>query len=329
MDEVDAAAVAEAFGLGRPVGTPVFAARGAMGEVWRLPTDRGPWAVKALFAWVDAPARPPDVDLQLVAHGAGVPLPLPVLAADGRAVVELAGRRYRAYEWVDLDPPLTMPAPPDRAAEAGALLAALHRLPLASQGDVDPWYTTPATTEELATLGARAVAAGRPWASDFVAVLPVAEDLRRHASKRHGEVRLCHRDVDPSNLVPLAGGGPVVVMDWENCGPLAPDQEVASAMQLWASGASSVRADSARAFLAGYRDAGGDATLDPSSSWSMAVCTAINFLGVMGAQALADDEHREFAEDRLRRMCGGELHQLLVSIDALTPLLDGPGIISG
>jgi aminoglycoside phosphotransferase (APT) family kinase protein len=136
----------------------------------------------------------------------------------------------------------------------------------------------------------------------------------------HGPARLCHRDIDPSNVMPLAGDGPYVVLDWENAGPLAADAELASALHIWCAGAGVVRLDSAQSFLEGYRAAGGDADLDPRRSWSMAVSTGVNFLSVMAEQAMADDEHRSFAEGQLHALCAGAFDEVLASIETLSPL---------
>jgi Ser/Thr protein kinase RdoA (MazF antagonist) len=314
------AAVAEAFALGRVASPPVFVARGAMGEIWKLMTDTGAWAVKVLFDWGEAPARPSDVDMQLAALGAGIALPRPIVTADDRAVVAIDGTRYRAYEWADLDPPVPRPAPPARAAEAGTLLGRLHQLGVPTDGEVDDWYTVATPATALSALGERAVAEGRPWAGAFVATLPAVERLRPFVPDDHGPARCCHRDFEPPNVLPAAGGGPLVVLDWENAGPLPPDAELAAALHSWCAGGGVARRDSAQAFLAGYRSAGGDAQLDPDRSWSMAVSTAVNFLAVMAEQAMADDEHRAFAERQLHALCHGDLDDVLASIETFSPL---------
>lgn len=315
-------AVADAFALGRVTVPPVYVARGAMGEVWKLVTESGAWAIKVLFEWVDAPPRPGDVEVQLAALEVGLPLPRPVLTADDRAVVEVDGGRYRAYAWADLDPPIPRPAPPGRCAEAGSLLGRLHQLGLRPEGDVDEWYTVPASATELAALGERAVAEGRPWAEAFVGALPAVERLRAFVPDGHGPVRLCHRDFEPTNVLPLAGDGPFVVLDWENAGSLAPDAELASALHTWCAGEGVARRDSAQAFLDGYRSVGGDAVLDAGRSWSMTVCTGVNFLAVMAEQAMADDQHRDFAERQLHALCHGAFDEVLAAIETLSPLFD-------
>jgi hypothetical protein len=115
----DADEVARRFGLGAPRGPLTYAARGELGRIWRLDTDRGAWAVKESIVPLDEDAAAADVAFQRAAAAAGLPLPRPVPAADGRIVVE----DTRVYAWVDLDP--VVPATP---ADLGAVAAHLHRV---------------------------------------------------------------------------------------------------------------------------------------------------------------------------------------------------------
>jgi hypothetical protein len=79
--------VARAFDLGAVLGEPTFAARGELGHVWRLVTDRGTWAVKRLVQPVDETTGE-DLDFQLAASAAGVRLPRPLRTTAGaRALV--------------------------------------------------------------------------------------------------------------------------------------------------------------------------------------------------------------------------------------------------
>src|SRR6266851_3033718 len=77
MSAAAAAAIASAYGLGALVGDPVYAARGERGKIWRPATRSGSWAVKEpLLPIVEAEAAR-DVEFQLAAAAAGIPLPLP------------------------------------------------------------------------------------------------------------------------------------------------------------------------------------------------------------------------------------------------------------
>lgn len=106
MSAATAAAIAASYGLGVVVGDPVYAARGEQGRIWRLDTASGSWAVKEMLLPVAAAGAARDVDFQLAARAAGIPLPLPCRTRDGRVVLP-AGEAappwsVRVYRWADL-----------------------------------------------------------------------------------------------------------------------------------------------------------------------------------------------------------------------------------
>ena len=115
--------LARRFDLGQVRGAAQFVARGAMGEVWRLETIRGAWAVKWRFPWGPVQPRPADVGVQLAAAAAGIPLPVPVLTPAGEAVARIGSRHVRVYEWAELARPAEPPVSDRTAAEAGCCWA--------------------------------------------------------------------------------------------------------------------------------------------------------------------------------------------------------------
>ena len=293
MDRTRAAAIAGAFALGEPRGEPAFVARGAMGELWRVETSDGRrWAVKALFDWAPEDPFPPDVAFQRAAAGLGIHLPAPRVAPDGRAVVD----RTRVYEWVDLAPPLPRPVDAATVAEVGGVLGRLHALALApAPGDeVDEWYVTAPSRSDLAALAERAAGAGRPWAAALARHLPELGDLSdlvAGAPPLEGDVIVCHRDLTPDNAFRPAGGGPLLVLDWENAGPMSAEAELAMTVADWAP-------EDPAPLLRAYAEAGGTATIRGASSFVTSVATTLNYLGVLVDQSVEDDGHRAFA-DRL------------------------------
>src|SRR5688572_4678769 len=103
---VDAAELADRFGLGRALNLsdgPV--ARGRQGEVWRLETTDGRWAVKVPFDESGDDDVRASTEFQEAACAAGVPAPFVRRAADGFVFTRLHGRQVRVYEWVDLEEP--------------------------------------------------------------------------------------------------------------------------------------------------------------------------------------------------------------------------------
>ncbi len=86
----DAAAIADAYDLGRPLGPAVAAARGELGRIWRLETLTGTWAVKEIFSPDTEADAAADVAFQEAALAAGVPMPRPIRAGRGTVMAEVA-----------------------------------------------------------------------------------------------------------------------------------------------------------------------------------------------------------------------------------------------
>ncbi len=321
MVNVDLArSVAAAFELGELDASPIYVDRGAMGEIWRIDTAAGSWAVKAPFEWDPPPFLPEDIHVQLTASKAGIPLPRPALTSAGHAVAEVNSRLFRAYEWVDLAPPLEQPSVA-HAAEAGRILGTIHSLPLQTVQPVDSWYLTAPDADRWSGLIARAETAGADWLETLVMHLELLADLAdfvRHAQS--GPPVVCHRDFDPSNVIPDLSGR-LVTLDWENAGPLDPAAETAYALLAWTGTDGQPDDRSASAFLDGYTTASGTMPSLSRDSFSVAAATHLNFLAVMADQALDHGPHRSFAEMQVTRLLSG-CEQLVANTDRLVEVLN-------
>ena len=307
VDPARTAAVAAAFSLGTPAGPVAFVARGSMGELWRLRTVEGAsWAVKTPFAWADPEASGRDVVLQDAAAAAGIRLPAPRRSLDGRIVVD----GVRVYEWIDLVP---LPSSPDEATleEVGRILGTLHALalPPAPGEEVDDWYRSAPALDVLPALADAGRRVGRAWAEPLrqrLALIDSLGTLVRVAPPRTDDVIVCHRDFTADNVFQRVGGGPLVVLDWENAGPLSAEAELAATVATWCA------SSSPDALLAGYAAGGGTATISGSASFATNVATRLNYLRVMAEQSLADDVHRPFADAAVEGL-------LRVGLDAALP----------
>ena len=299
--------------------------------------------MKWQFPWAPTEARPGDLRVQAAAAAAGIPLPSPVTTPSGDAVVAIGGRHARVYQWADLGPAIEPPAGPEVAAEAGRLLGLLHALALPAGEPIDPWYTTPPTAGAWDRLAARAGAAGVPWAAGLAGVRPLIDELATLIVPSPGRPAVvCHRDFTPANVLParpdgdgeaLAGPATVdredaalvalVVLDWENAGPGHPGRELGSAVLAWACGRR-FDATAARQLLAGYAAAAGGLPALDRGVFSDAVAVRLNFLHVMGNQALDDPEHRDYAEEQVTSLLDHDLDDLRTHIDVAAELLDLP-----
>lgn len=296
----DAREAAAAFGLGRVRAEPVVAARGEMGRIWRLETATGTWALKEVFrpAADAAELARRDAAFQEAALGAGVPLPSPVIAPDGRVLIEVGPadhrRAVRVYGWVDLrSREAVVPI-----SEVGAILGRLHGLAISDTRPIDPWFRESVPADDWPALVKRARAAGVPWATTLKRLVPtllaatdVAARAFAGAPPSRATTITCHLDFNPENVLLDTTGQPVVV-DWENSGPELAEQELASAVAEFVADPS----DTAQ-FLRAYAAAGGTSRIRDRSSFGMVLTVQSALVRTYAERAL---DPAFGAEDRAR-----------------------------
>ena len=194
-------------------------------------------------------------------RAAGVPMPRVVRSADGDVLFELDTALLRVYEWVDLDDPALDLDP----AEVGRAVAALHRVRVPSSGPVDPWHTDPVGSERWDELVPALAAVDAPFAGDLAAFrdeLVALEGLLEPPR----DLQTCHCDLWADN-VRRTPTGDLCVIDWENCSPADPSQELG--MVLFEFGRDD--ADRARSLYEAYVGAGGTGRIDRPGNFSMAI----------------------------------------------------------
>jgi aminoglycoside phosphotransferase (APT) family kinase protein len=257
----DAPSIAGEFALGASEGLVGPVARGEVGQVWRLETSNGVFAVKEPFEAPDASASEDEATFQELGIVAGVPAPRIVRSRTGDVVAYVRGTAIRVYEWVDL-------LAPDRALDPLAIadaLARLHRVGYAGRNGLHPWYTDPIGRDEWRSLVGDLVDAHAPFADEFEARLQELVALER-LIEPPAHVQTCHRDLFADNLLPTATGG-VCVIDWENSGLADPSQELAVALFEFACHDARRAAD----LYGAYRGFGGPGVIDRPQSFSMAI----------------------------------------------------------
>lgn len=224
LDLSHAVAVAERFSLGSAAQMTGPVARGQLGQVWRLETDAGAFAVKEWFAEQDVEELTGGVALQERLGMAGVPTPAVIRTRQGDLTTDVSGVQVRVHGWLDVAAP-SRELPP---AEVGGLIAAMHLASEATTDPVSPWYSEGIGEARWRELLDRARAEGAPFAEalgarldELVAVESLVEPP--------GPVLECHRDLWSDNVLRLHSGG-LCVIDFENSGPADPGHELAMAL---------------------------------------------------------------------------------------------------
>jgi Ser/Thr protein kinase RdoA (MazF antagonist) len=220
---VDAQEVSFAFGLGRAITLSGPVARGEVGEIRRLDTDRGAWAVKQDLD----PLTPADLDAAEACAEfhrrcweAGVPTPEPLRTRAGTFVADLGGEHVRAYSWVDLVDPDTGLDP----GRVGELLARLHAVPAPPEGSVHEWFEAPIGEREWRAVLKASRAAAAPYADRLAEVLESLVEVESILTPMT-PVQMCHLDLWSDNLRRTTTGG-LCVIDFDNAGPADPAREV-------------------------------------------------------------------------------------------------------
>jgi aminoglycoside phosphotransferase (APT) family kinase protein len=270
----DAARVAVTYRLGDVLAFTGPVARGVIGQIWRLDTDAGSWAVKE---WFDEPVideLEEGARFQEAAAGAGVPSPPVIRTATGDLLAQLDATTTRVQGWVELEDRDPMLDP----AEVGRLVAGLHQVPFAGRQPIDPWYTEPIGHDRWDQLADASASAGAPFAVRLMSRVDELAELDELVAPPR-ELRTCHRDLWADNLRSTSSGG-LCLIDWEDCGLADPSMELA--LVVWEFG----RTDPRRALAIhdAYVDAGGPGRVRDENDFSMVIAQ----LGHIGARACRD-----------------------------------------
>jgi Ser/Thr protein kinase RdoA (MazF antagonist) len=251
-----------AYGCGAPaaLGGPV--ARGEQGEVWRLETPSGSWAVKLLFEEPDIADAEADGAYQDEVRRAGVPMPRVQRTVGGGVLHRAGGSWVRVYEWVEIQEP----DPELDPAAVGALLAGIHRVrSLSAARPVDPWYSEPVGAARWDELIGLLALRGASFAHELAELRDEVVALEALLAPPR-DLQVCHRDLWADN-VRGTPTGELCVIDWENGGLADPSQELALLLFEFGLG-DAVRA---RLLYDAYVAAGGPGRIEGTGDFSMLI----------------------------------------------------------
>lgn len=294
LDAVQAIAARYRLGVQARLEGPV--ARGQLGQVWRLTTADGRFAVKEWFAAPDPTAVEADTDFAERARAAGVLVPAAVRDAEGAVLATVTGTVVRVSRWVDLEPPTRRLDP----MSVGHVLARLHGLDLPADRPIEAWFSRGIGAPAWRDLHCGLLEARAPFAARLGAVLDdlvAAESIIAESVIAEPVVlRLCHRDLWADNVLGTPDGA-VCVIDFENHGPADPAHELA--MVLYEFGDD--EPDRVRAVLSGYVEAGGPARLTGRGDFTMVVAQLVHIAQLAGRRWIETPPGTE--RDRLGAWC--------------------------
>jgi Ser/Thr protein kinase RdoA (MazF antagonist) len=216
--------IADAFGLGRATSLSDTVARGELGEILRLETDHGTFAVKQELESGSTDEAETSTAYHRACWEAGIPTPEPRRATTGGFMAQVDGEHVRAYAWAELaDPDLTL----DPAA-VGTLVARLHQVhhPWPTS-EIDPWYEAPIGRAKWKGVLKASRAVGAPYADRLAELLPALLEIEEILTPMR-PVQTCHLDLWADNL--RRSDGQPFVIDFDNAGPGDPSREIAMVM---------------------------------------------------------------------------------------------------
>lgn len=289
----DAAGIAAAFCLGTDTRLTGPIARGQLGQVWRLDTREGAYAVKEWFAEPDLGSLSASSALHERCWAAELPVPEVVRTPGGDHTAEVAGTRVRVLGWLELME-RTRRLPP---AEVGRLLAELHLVSRRTTEPVIPWHSKGIGLDVWRALHAEVSAAQAPFGERFGALVDALVSAES-VIEPPGQLLVCHRDLWSDNVLP-ARDGRIHVIDFESAGPADPSHELA--IVLFEFGLD--EPDRVRLLHQTYREAGGPGRVSRRGDFSMLVATlshlaefacrrwldAADAAASSGAEALVDE----------------------------------------
>jgi Ser/Thr protein kinase RdoA (MazF antagonist) len=263
IDAALADQIATRFGLGAdPVLSAAPVARGEQGQVWRLDTHRGSFAVKEGFRPVAADDVRNAAEFTAAVRAMGICAPLALADTDGQLIADIGSAQIRVHEWIDLLAPDLKLDP----AAVGQTVAGVHRTDFAGGGPVDEWFTEPVGAKRWDALCADLVAAGAPFSDQLAVVSDEFIALETWVRPPTG-VRPCHRDLWADNLLPTATGD-VCVIDWDDCGLADPGYELGCMLFEFGGG----EPERIREIYDSYLSSGGPGRVRSPADFSMLIC---------------------------------------------------------
>jgi Phosphotransferase enzyme family len=239
-------------------------ARGRLGSIWRLDTDRGSWAAKREndLSEGDLPELLNGAAFQEAAIAAGIGAPEVRRARSGEVFATVAGTPVRVFGWVEMEETDISVDP----VAVGRLVAALHRVEFAGTIGEHPWYSAPVGARRWSELVRDLRERHAPFVDELDALVPELVALEGLLGGPSRDLRTCHRDLWADN-VRSTSDGDLCVFDFDNAGLAVPSQELAAVLVEYA-GTDPSRA---RTIRGAYVEAGGPGRVVRPTDFAMPI----------------------------------------------------------
>jgi aminoglycoside phosphotransferase (APT) family kinase protein len=310
LEASSASFIANRYGLGDRATLAGPVARGELGQVWRLITSSGTWAVKEPFEPKSEAESREEAEIQEIARDAGIPAPGVLRSVGGDVSLLVGDLRICVFGWVDVlerDPNIDSVA-------VGRIVASIHRVPFPEIRGEDPWYHEPIADERWEELTVDLKAAGAPFADELASYRGELAVLGRLVEPPN-ELQSCHRDLWADNLRATPDGG-LCVLDWENFGLVDPSQELCLVLFEFGAG----EAERARDVYRAYVETGGPGRVTGRRTFSMLIAQ-LGHIGEAGCKQWLAAEDSSPEREHAAAWVGEFLAQPL-SIDAIDRILD-------
>ena len=303
-----AAQVADRFDLGPDARLEVEAVRGEQGQVRRLVTGSGVFALKETFGELDVDEAELTAAFQARCHDAGVPCPRPLADGDGCYVTHVDGQPVRLQTWADVHDADPMLDP----ASVGTAVARLHGVVVPARETPHEWHTEPVGAAEWRALVKAARVAGAPYADRLADLVPDLLAMEELLTPMVGR-QWCHLDLWADNLRGTPDGE-VCVFDFDNAGPAEPTRELAMVRFEFAR----TGRDRLHALVAAYEEAGGSGRVSRAEDFGVTIAQ-LHHIGrhqVLGWLHARDPEARARAHAGVEEFVGdpfrvGDVERLL------------------
>ena len=320
MSTPDFHALCALWGLGELTAPPVSLTGGLLHKMFRLETEGGVFAAKALNPGI---LRRPEAmgnylrseEIARSAAAAGFPA-LPALTLSGEPLVRTGEQYWMLFPWAEGRALRGDDIRPEHCARMGALLQQLHGLFPAEERAPAAQPIPSGCWTELLNEGA-----DQPWAEPLRQLLPSLRIWTEQGSEapsalEQGQV-LSHRDMDPKNVLwtrTEAGDQPLVI-DWEAAGRVHPLQERLETALCWSDdGRQTCCFD---AFMGGYGPLPPDASRLAEQAAAAVVLGRLDWLRYNLLRSLGG----EGADEEARQLGCSEALQVLRSLPSLVRLL--------